>query len=172
MFFSKNNAMTAQALPAELRRRASSGKEGAIWIRRDAESGTLQLSTGSKQLPILRLQLHLRSDADICTLCEEEFTGELFLDDRGEADESVRFALLDDRGQTLLTSIASSLEGSVYIAALQDAATQKVFCFSAVFQTRTDGSGRSAAMWDVSKDWLYFADLLSELIGGIHSGSL
>lgn len=172
MFFKENNAMTAQALPAELRRRACIGKEGAIWIRRDAESGTLQLRTGSQQLPILRLQLQLRSDAGICTLAEENFSGELFLDDRGEADETVRLSMVDDGGQTVLTSIASSLEGSVYIAALQDAAMQKVFCFSAVFQTRTDGSGRSAAMWDVSKDWLYFADLLSELIGGIHSGSL
>lgn len=156
----------------EINRRAIAGKEGAISIRRYTQSGELRLCAGAKRLPVIKMRLHLRCEGCALEMREENFFGELALDDRGDGSESVRLAILDDEGRTIMGSDMGGLEGNLYIAALYDEEKPRALCFSALFRKQDDGKGSNIVMWDKSREWLAFADALNEMLEGKENGTI
>lgn len=159
-------ALGAECLSEKISRRVMAGKEGALRIfsNRDAEARGPRLwrNTGSWHVPYLRIAL--TTGDKIVDISEDTLQGEFLIDDRGDGDCTLRFALLDRDGKVLASTEESVFNGSALIVAVPEKKDAEPFVFLAIFQRGDETTARSAAMWDCSKDWLFFANMVQEML--------
>lgn len=164
-YFTKN-VMAQETLADKILRRVMAGKEGAVRIFTNTGEETrgprFWRHSGSWSVPYLRISL--ATSAGQITYLETDFSGELLMDDRGDGNSSMRLVLRNDAGQVVLSTDRDTPAGSVMVVAIPEKKDAEPLTILALFQGQHGSDVRSAATWDASKDWLFFANMAQEML--------